>query len=102
MEQRRDDELVAATRIITGTDVDYGALTHHLVDHLNASPGFAVHYQHRVTGLSRENNERWHIDVHDLTSGEQRSVRSKFVFIGAGGALGLGRIITYFPLSENS
>src|SRR3984885_3413015 len=85
MEQRRDDELVAATRIITGTDVDYGALTHHLVDHLSASPGFAVHYQHRVTGLSRENSERWRIDVHDLKSGEQRSVRSKFVFIGAGG-----------------
>src|ERR1700686_854230 len=55
-EQRSDDELVAATRIITGTDVDYGALTNHLVDHLSSSPGFSVHYQHRVTGLSRQRN----------------------------------------------
>jgi malate dehydrogenase (quinone) len=85
MEQRSDDELVAATRITTGTDVDYGALTNHLIDHLNAARGFAVHYQHRVTGLSREKSGLWRIDVHDLKSGEQRSVRSKFVFIGAGG-----------------
>ena len=28
----------AATRIVTGTDVDYGALTHHLVDHLVQRP----------------------------------------------------------------
>src|ERR1700683_3174002 len=54
MEQRSGDEVVAATRIITGADVDYGALTNHLVDRLNASPGFSVHYQHRVTALSRQ------------------------------------------------
>jgi len=85
MEERRDDELVAATRIITGTDVDYGALTNHFVDHLSASPRFSVHYQHRVTGLSRESNGRWRIEMHDAKTGDRRSVSSKFVFIGAGG-----------------
>jgi malate dehydrogenase (quinone) len=85
MEQRGDDEPVAATRIITGTDVDYGALTNHLVDHLNASSSFSVHYQHRVTGLSREGNGRWRIGIEDLANGVQRLVTSKFVFIGAGG-----------------
>src|ERR1700722_569828 len=84
MEQRSDDELVAATRIITGADVDYGALTNHLVDHLNASPGFSVHYQNRVTGLSQING-LWRIEIHDIKRGIQRSVTSKFVFIGAGG-----------------
>jgi malate dehydrogenase (quinone) len=85
MEQRGDDEPVAATRIITGTDVDYGALTNHLVDHLNASSSFSVHYQHRVTGLNREGNGRWRIEIEDLANGVQRLVTSKFVFIGAGG-----------------
>jgi malate dehydrogenase (quinone) len=85
MEQRCDDEVVAATRIVTGADVDYGALTNHLVDHLHASPGFSVHYQHRVTGLSRQDNGPWRIQVHDIKSGDQRSVTAKFVFIGAGG-----------------
>jgi hypothetical protein len=39
MEGRSGDEPVAATRIITGTDVDYGSLTHHLVHHLVGLPG---------------------------------------------------------------
>ena len=85
MEERREDDVVAATRIVTGADVDYGALTNHLVDPLDASPGFSVHYQHRVTGLSRQDNGRWRIEVHDIKSGDHRSVSTKFVFIGAGG-----------------
>jgi malate dehydrogenase (quinone) len=36
MEGRTGDDPVAATRIITGTDVDYGSLTHHLVRYLVA------------------------------------------------------------------
>ncbi len=85
IEGRASDEPVAATRIITGTDVDYGSLTHHLVRHLVSQPGCKVHYQHRVTNLVREDNGRWRVEVHDLDSGEKRSVTTKFVFIGAGG-----------------
>ena len=40
MEGRTNDEPVAATRIVTGTDVDYGSLTNHFVDHLSALTGF--------------------------------------------------------------
>jgi malate dehydrogenase (quinone) len=85
MEGRNSDEPVAATRIITGTDVDYGSLTHHLVHHLVDQPGCKVHYRNRVTNLVREDNGRWRVEVHDLDSGEKRSVTTKFVFIGAGG-----------------
>src|SRR6202167_5750330 len=56
MEGRANDEPVAATRIITGTDVDYGSLTNHFVDHLSALSGFYVHYLSRVTDISREND----------------------------------------------
>jgi malate dehydrogenase (quinone) len=85
MEGRTGDDPVAATRIITGTDVDYGALTHHLVRHLVSQPGCAVHYKSPVTGLVREQDGRWRVEVRDAESGERRSVRTKFVFIGAGG-----------------
>ena len=85
MEGRTGDEPVAATRIITGTDVNYGSLTHHLVGHLVSQPGCQVHYRNRVTNLDREENGRWRVEVHDLDSGEKRSVKTKFVFIGAGG-----------------
>src|SRR5262247_3703374 len=63
MEGRAADEQVAATRIITGADVDYGSLTRTLVRYLAGMPGFAVHYSHRVTHLSREPGGRWRIDM---------------------------------------
>jgi malate dehydrogenase (quinone) len=85
MEGRRGDDPLAATRIVTGTDVDYGALTNHFVDHLSALTGFVVHYNNHVTNISRENGGRWRVEVGDVKSGEQRSVTTKFVFIGAGG-----------------
>jgi malate dehydrogenase (quinone) len=85
MEGRADDEPVAATRIITGTDVDYGSLTDHLVRHLIGLPGCNVYYKNRVTDIVREEDGRWRVEVHDLESDEKRSVRTKFVFIGAGG-----------------
>src|SRR6201991_1943949 len=85
MEGRGFAEPVAATRIVTGTDVDYGSLTHHLVRHLASLPGCKVHYRNRVTDIVREDNGRWRVEVQDLDSGEKRSVKTKFVFIGAGG-----------------
>jgi malate dehydrogenase (quinone) len=85
MEGRSGDDPVAATRIITGTDVNYGALTHHLVHHLVAQPGCSVHYKSCVTGMVREQDGRWRIEIRDTDSGEKRSVKAKFVFIGAGG-----------------
>ncbi len=85
MEGRTNDGPVAATRIVTGTDLDYGALTNHLVDHLVRSPGFAVHYRRRVTGINRAEGGRWRVEVEDASTGGLSSVTTKFVFIGAGG-----------------
>jgi malate dehydrogenase (quinone) len=85
MEGRAADEPAAATRIISGTDVDYGALTHHLVAHLLGQPDCSVHYKTRVTGIARADNKRWRVEVQHLDSGQRSSVTAKFVFIGAGG-----------------
>src|SRR6201987_486166 len=85
MDGRGDEEPLAATRIITGTDVDYGALTHLLIKHLSAQPGVSVHYKHRVVDLNRADNGAWRVGTEDVDTQERYSVSSKFVFIGAGG-----------------
>jgi malate dehydrogenase (quinone) len=85
MDGRDDKEPFAATRIITGTDVDYGALTHLLVKHLSAQPGFSVHYNRKVVGLDRENDRRWRVSVEDTYDGGTAAVSAKFVYIAAGG-----------------
>jgi malate dehydrogenase (quinone) len=107
-EGRTADEPIAATRIVTGSDVDYGALTHHLVHHLQTLPGFAVHYKSHVTDIVRMDDGRWRVEVTEVASGEARSVTAKFVFIGAGGgalpllqksAIPEGRGYAGFPVS---
>ena len=85
MEGRDNAQRVAATRMITGTDVDYGALTHLLVDELQTKSGFALHYNHRVVDLDRLDDGRWGLTVKDVETGEQRTVSARFVFVGAGG-----------------
>ncbi len=85
MEGRDENEPVAATRIVTGTDVDYGALTHLLVRHLSSQSGFSVQYKQRVVALDREDGGRWRVEVDDIEHRERHAVFAKFVFIGAGG-----------------
>jgi malate dehydrogenase (quinone) len=85
MEGRAGSEPYAATRIVTGTDVDYGSLTHLLVGQLTAQPGFSVHYLTRVTGISREAGGKWRVEVENTDTFERQSTTARFVFIGAGG-----------------
>src|SRR4030081_1556264 len=85
MEGRAADEQVAATRIITGADVDYGSLTRSLVGYLAGMKGVAVHYAHHVTSISREPGGRWRIDMKNQHGGETRSTTANFVYLGAGG-----------------
>jgi malate dehydrogenase (quinone) len=85
MEGRGKAQPLAATRMITGADVDYGALTHLLISHLQAQPGFSIHYKQRVVGLKRQQDGRWEATVEDVETGDTRNVSAKFVFVGAGG-----------------
>jgi malate dehydrogenase (quinone) len=85
IEGRDPGEPIAATRIITGADVDYGALTHLLVKHLSEQSGFHVSYNSEVVGLDREDDGRWTVKIKDTEAGRERSVSARFVFIGAGG-----------------
>ncbi len=86
IEGRDKDQPIAATRMITGTDVDYGALTRLLVAALSSQPGFGVHYNRQVIAIDRETNGRWKVTTEDTYDGTRESVSARFVFIGAGGA----------------
>jgi malate dehydrogenase (quinone) len=85
MEGRDPGERVAATRMITGADVNYGALTRELLRYLQGLEGFTVHFSHHVTDLRRSPNGLWRIDGKGAISGTPRSATAKFVYLGAGG-----------------
>jgi malate dehydrogenase (quinone) len=84
MEGRFPGGLVTATCMITGTDVDYGALTKDLIGSVHGKDRFSIHFFSRVQNLQCDGNS-WSVQIRDDQSGEQRFVRAKFVFIGAGG-----------------
>ena len=85
MEGRDPSQQVAATRIVTGTDVDYGALTRLLVKHLASQPDFTTRYNRKVVALDRSEDGRWLVSAQDTYDGGIETVSAKFVFIGAGG-----------------
>ncbi len=85
MEGRDPDQPVAATRMITGADVDYGSLTHLLVKQLQSQSGVSVHYSQKVTDVSKSNDGRWLLTVKDRQSHETKTISARFVFVGAGG-----------------
>jgi malate dehydrogenase (quinone) len=93
MEGRDASDIVTATRMVTGTDVDYGALTEELLASLSGKDGFSIRFNSRVQDL-RRNTDLWSVQIRDEKTGEQREVQSKFVFIGAGGGA--------FPLLQKS
>jgi malate dehydrogenase (quinone) len=85
MEGRDASQAVAATHMVTGADVDYGALTRLLIGHLKRQEGFALHCGQRVTSLHRRPHGGWRVEVRHEASGERRTIDAKFVFLGAGG-----------------
>src|ERR1700740_1501829 len=84
MEGRDPSEEVAATRMVTGTDVDYGALTNDLLDSLRGEEGFSIHFFSLVQDLRRD-GDLWSVRIRDEKTGQSRDVQSKCVFLGAGG-----------------
>ena len=84
MEGRDAGDIVTATRMLTGTDVDYGALTEELLASLSGKEGFSIHFHSRVQDLRRD-GDGWSVQIRDEKTGQHRDVQSKFVFLGAGG-----------------
>ncbi|MET4137932.1 malate dehydrogenase (quinone) [Pedobacter sp. UYP1] len=84
MEGRDPLEVVGATRMLTGTDVDYGALTNIFLDSLKEKSNVSIHYHHRVQDLKREGTG-WEAKIRNEETGHHHFINSGFVFIGAGG-----------------
>lgn len=85
MQGRSSNEKLAATREKNGTDVNFGALTRQIFAHLKGSHDVDVFLNHEVQELEQDENRLWNIDVENTKTGETRTLKAKFVFIGAGG-----------------
>ncbi|MBS7344849.1 MAG: malate:quinone oxidoreductase [Caryophanon sp.] len=84
MENRPANDAIAATKIDSGTDVNFGELTRVLTDNLQKS-GVSVNYKHSVENIKRTSDGRWELKVKNEAEGKIEYHNAKFVFIGAGG-----------------
>lgn len=84
MEGRTLDEPIAATKMDSGTDVNFGSLTRMLFDYLKNN-GVEVRYKHLVKDIKRTNDNRWELTIYNIDEGKTEYHRAKFVFIGGGG-----------------
>jgi malate dehydrogenase (quinone) len=84
MDGRTGNEPIAATRITSGTDVDYGSLTKQLLNYITANGG-QLRTGTQVTGLTKLHNGHWKLNLRDSVGNTPRTITAKFVFVGAGG-----------------
>jgi len=108
MKDRTLNKPIAATRIESGTDVNFGALTRMLFAHLKKSKNVDIRFKHHVDDITRASDGSWELKVRNLDSGAVERHTAKFVFIGGGGGslhllqksgIPEGRGIGGFPVS---
>ena len=80
----RGEDPLAATKMDTGTDVNFGALARRLIAWLDRQEGCGARPATRVTDLDRT-AAGWELTVRDEAAGDVSKATARFVFIGAGG-----------------
>ncbi len=107
MKGRTINKPLAATKIDDGTDVNFGALTRMLFEHLEKKD-VDIHYNHSVQDIYRTKDNLWKVKVRNGSKGIVEHHTAKFVFIGSGGGslhllqksgIPEGKYIGGFPVS---
>ena len=81
---RTGSEPIAATRVASGTDVDFGSITSQLFKFLNQN-GVMVKTEAEVQDIRRNRDQSWNLAVKNMATANTDYVNAKFVFVGAGG-----------------
>jgi malate dehydrogenase (quinone) len=84
MEGRNTDAPVAATKMDLGADVNFGSLTRCLFECLKKDPNVHLCFNHDVRRLKKRSG-KWEVRVKNVATGNSRTIKTPFVFIGAGG-----------------
>ncbi len=86
MKGRDPQQKVAATWTDMGTDVNFGEVTRQLIAALEKKTHFRLRMRQEVRDLVRLNDGRWQVTLMNLDTSEQRTLITRQLFIGAGGA----------------
>ncbi|MEZ4856945.1 MAG: malate dehydrogenase (quinone) [Gelidibacter sp.] len=85
MTDRTSDDIMAASRIDRGTEVNYGELTKTLFNILETKYDTKVHCNEEVLDVDPDKNVEWSVKVKHTKTKNIQHFDAKHVFIGAGG-----------------
>lgn len=85
MRKRMDTEILAATKMDLGTDVNFGTLTRKLGQFLAEESAVEIFLYHEAKDLDLRSDGKWSIEIKDRIGQHKQEVVADFVFIGAGG-----------------
>ncbi|MEO5582782.1 MAG: malate dehydrogenase (quinone) [Saprospiraceae bacterium] len=85
MEGRIIEETMAATRMNIGTDINFGAITRALFKYLESLDHVSIHLKYDVDKIKKTDDDHWCIAAHNEETNLTTSIRTSYVFIGAGG-----------------
>lgn len=86
MEGRDPSQEIAATKMAIGTDVNFGDITRKMINFLCAQDNVELFLGHEVEDISRKKDDRWEVEVTEVSRDVTSKTHTDFVFIGAGGA----------------
>ena len=86
MQGHSASDIMAASKINEGTDVNFGELTRKMARNLEKNPKVEVQYHHEVLDFNRRNDGKWEVQIRNANTGETQTQLADYVFIGAGGA----------------
>ena len=84
-ENRGDDEVMAATRIERGAEMNFGSLTEKLFHILETKFNTPVYCNEEVLDIDPDDDVEWSVKVKNTITGDKQLFDAKHVFIGAGG-----------------
>ncbi len=85
MSRRKSNEVIAATKMNIGTDVNFGTLTQKMAHHLLETSSVEVFLYHEVKDIDPREEGDWELDIKDRMHSHRQQILADFVFIGAGG-----------------
>lgn len=85
MNKRNESEILAATKMDLGTDVNFGTLTRKMGRYLVEDSNVEVFLYHEVKDIDPREDGNWEMTVKDRIHSHKQEIVADFVFIGAGG-----------------
>lgn len=84
MKNRTNADDCCMTRMAIGTDVNFGAITRGMIEHLKTCNNVDVNLGYDIHNISKV-DDKWEIEIENLETKDEFKITTDFVFIGAGG-----------------